>query len=165
MVTLTLVCGGAILSLITLLYVFHLHEARWRLCRYRKAKLLPSITSSHIGIPMRCHCNIHDGVIKRKHFFALLAICAGNSPVPGEFHTQRPVTRSFDVFFDLRLNIRLSTHSWGWWFETLLRPLWRHRSVVTWWRLQRIAKFLMWRKNKNVIGPCKLHGRFKKAGR
>ena len=37
-------------------------------------------------------------------FSALLALCAGNSPVPGEFPTQRPVTRSFDVFFDLRLN-------------------------------------------------------------
>ena len=35
-------------------------------------------------------------------FFALLAICAGNSPVPGEFPAQRPVTRSFDVLFDLR---------------------------------------------------------------
>ena len=39
-------------------------------------------------------------------FSVLLAICAGNSPVPGEFPTQRPVTRSFDVFFDLRLNKR-----------------------------------------------------------
>ena len=38
-------------------------------------------------------------------FSMLLAICAGNSPVPGEFPTQRPVTRSFDVFFDLaRIN-------------------------------------------------------------
>ena len=36
-------------------------------------------------------------------FSALLDICAGNSPVTGEFPTQRPVTRSFDVFFDLRL--------------------------------------------------------------
>ena len=41
-------------------------------------------------------------------FSALLAICAGNSPVSGEFPAQRPVTRSFDVFFDLRLNKRLS---------------------------------------------------------
>ena len=41
-------------------------------------------------------------------FSALLAICAGNSPVTGEFRAQRPVTRSFDVFFDLRLNRRLS---------------------------------------------------------
>ena len=36
-------------------------------------------------------------------FSALLAICAGNLPVPGEFPAQRPVTRSFDIFFDLRL--------------------------------------------------------------
>ena len=37
---------------------------------------------------------------------ALLAICAVNSPVTGEFLSQTPVTRSFDVFFDLRLNKR-----------------------------------------------------------
>ena len=59
---------------------------------------------------------------------ALLAICAGNSPVPGEFPAQRPVTQSFDVFFDLRLNKRLRKQSCGWWFETLSRPLWRHRN-------------------------------------
>ena len=41
-------------------------------------------------------------------FSALLAFCVGNSPVPGEFPAQRPVTRSFDVFFDLRLNQPLS---------------------------------------------------------
>ena len=46
--------------------------------------------------------------------------------VCGEFPSQRPVTRSFDVFFDLRLNKRLSKQSWGWWFETLSRPSWRH---------------------------------------
>ena len=39
---------------------------------------------------------------------ALLAICVGNSPVTDEFPAQRPVTRSFDVFFDLRLNKRLN---------------------------------------------------------
>ena len=61
-------------------------------------------------------------------FSALLAICAGNSPVAGEFPTQRPVARSFYVFFDLRLNKRLSKQWWGWWFETLSSPLWRHRS-------------------------------------
>ena len=41
-------------------------------------------------------------------FSALLAICAGDSPVNGEFPAQRPVTRSFAVFFDLRLNKQLS---------------------------------------------------------
>ena len=35
---------------------------------------------------------------------ALLNICEGNPPVTGGFLSQRPVTRSFDVFFDLRLN-------------------------------------------------------------
>ena len=63
-------------------------------------------------------------------FSALLAICAGNSPVPGEFPAQRPVTRSFDVFFDLRLNKRLSKQPWGWWFETPVWSLWRHRNVL-----------------------------------
>ena len=64
-------------------------------------------------------------------FSALLAICAGNSPVSGEIPAQRPVTRSFDVFFDLRLNKRLSKQSWGWWFETLSRPLWRHCNELS----------------------------------
>ena len=63
-------------------------------------------------------------------FSALLALCAGNSPVSGEFPAQRPVTRSFDVFFDLRVNKRLSKHSWGWWFETQSRSLWRHRNDI-----------------------------------
>ena len=51
-------------------------------------------------------------------FSALLAICAGNSLVTGEFSSQRPVMPGFDVFFDLRLKKRLSKQSWGWWFES-----------------------------------------------
>ena len=61
-------------------------------------------------------------------FSALQAICAGNSPVPGEFPTQRPVTRSFGVFVDLHLNTRLSKQPWGWWFETPSWSLWRHHN-------------------------------------
>ena len=69
-------------------------------------------------------------------FSALLAICAGNSPVNGEFSAQRPVTRSFDVFFDLRLNKGLNKQSCGWWFETLSRSLWRHcNGAVKLWPL------------------------------
>ena len=41
-------------------------------------------------------------------FSALLAFCAVNSQVTGEFPAQRPVTRSFEVFFYLRL-----TDSWA----------------------------------------------------
>ena len=78
------------------------------------------------------------------NFFALLAICAGNSklrvtglcagnsPVPGEFPAQRPVTRSLDIFFDLRLNKQVSKQSWGWWFEMLSCPIWRHCNADLW---------------------------------
>ena len=59
-------------------------------------------------------------------FPVLLAICAGNSPVTGEFPSQRPATRSFDVFFDLGLNKRLSKQSSRWSFETPSCSLWRH---------------------------------------
>ena len=59
-------------------------------------------------------------------FSALLALCAGNSPVTGEFPSQRPMTWSFGVAFDLRLNSRLSKQSWPRWFETPLLSLWRH---------------------------------------
>ena len=41
----------------------------------------------------------------------------------------RPVTRSIDVFFDLRPNKRPSKQWWGWWFETLSNPLWRHYNA------------------------------------
>ena len=54
-------------------------------------------------------------------FSALLAFCVGNKPVTGEFPAERPVTQSFGVFFDLRLNKRLSKQSWGWYFR-------RHRA-------------------------------------
>ena len=59
-------------------------------------------------------------------FSALLALCAGNSPITGEIPAQRPVTRSFDVFCELCLNKRLRKQSWSWWFETTSRSLWRH---------------------------------------
>ena len=51
-------------------------------------------------------------------FSALLARCAGNSPITGEFPSERPVMRSFDVLFSLRLNKRLSKQSRRRWFET-----------------------------------------------
>ena len=64
-----------------------------------------------------------------------------NSPVTSEFPAQRPVTRSFDVFFDLPLNKRLSKQWWGWWFETPSHTLWHHCnsksrppwSCLQWW--------------------------------
>ena len=69
-----------------------------------------------IPSPMSHRCPTKDfaHMIQNMMTSSLLAICAGNSPVTGEFPAQRPVTRSFDVFFDLRLNKRLGKQSWGW---------------------------------------------------
>ena len=63
------------------------------------------------------------------NIFRVTGPLCGEFTGPGEFPPQRPVTRSFDVFFDLRLNKLLGKQWWGWWFETLWRPLWRHRNA------------------------------------
>ena len=64
-------------------------------------------------------------------FSALQALYAGNSKVTGELPSQRPVTRSFDVFFDLRLNKRVSKQSKRRWFWAPSRSLWHHCKVLT----------------------------------
>ena len=98
-----------------------------------------------------------DDVIKWKHFPRYWPFCAGNSPVTGEFPSQRPVTRCFDIFFDLRPNKHLSEQSWGWWFETPSCPLWRQcndMDVTDWVSIRRQA--IIW---TNVelfpIGPSR----------
>ena len=95
---------------------------------------------------MELFLNRHDDVIKWKHF-------PRNWPFVRGIHRprwsppQRPVTRSFDVFFDLRLNKRLSKQPWGWWFGTPSWSIWRQcngsglqfwsrwgtRFVLNWW--------------------------------
>ena len=62
------------------------------------------------------------------NIFRVTGPLCGEFTGPGEFPAQRPVTRSFDAFFDLLLNKRLNKQSWGWWFDTLSRPFWRHRN-------------------------------------
>ena len=52
--------------------------------------------------------SVHMMTSSKENFSALLSLCPRNSPITGEFSSQRPVTRSFDVFFDLRLNKRFS---------------------------------------------------------
>ena len=64
------------------------------------------------------------------NIFCVTGPLCGEFTGPGEFPTQRPVTRSFDVFFDLGLNKRLNKHSWGWWFEMLSWSLWRHHNAL-----------------------------------
>ena len=64
------------------------------------------------------------------NIFRITGLLCEEFTVTGEFPSQRPVKRSFEVFFDLRLNKRFSKHSWGWWFETPSRSLWRHCGGV-----------------------------------
>ena len=85
-------------------------------------------------------------------FSVLLALCGGgggDSSVTGEFPSQRPVTRSYDVLFDLRLNKRFSKHSRRRWFETPSRPLWRHSNAV--WSRYNIISFLQDTSNRHPI--------------
>ena len=63
------------------------------------------------------------------NIFGVTGPLCGEFTGSGEFPTQRPVTRSFDVFFDLRLNKRLSKQPWGWWFETPSRSLLRQCNI------------------------------------
>ena len=79
----------------------------------------------------------HDDIIKWKHFPRYWSFVREFTGIPA----QRPVTWSFDVFFNLRLNKRLRKQSRGWWFETPSCSLWRHCDVkhftaddVTKWR-------------------------------
>ena len=64
------------------------------------------------------------------NIFRVTGPLCGEFTGPGEFPAQKPVTLSFDVFFDLRLNKQLSKQPWGWWLETLSWSLWRHRNVI-----------------------------------
>ena len=60
----------------------------------------------------------HRMMSSNGNIFHVTGHFCGEFTGPGEFPTQRPVTQSFDVFSDPRLNKRLSKQSWGWWFET-----------------------------------------------
>ena len=73
----------------------------------------------------------HDDVIKWKHFPRYWPFVRGMHRSPVNSPAQRPLTRIFDVFFDLRPNKRLSKQSWGWWFETTSRSLWQHCNVFS----------------------------------
>ena len=61
-------------------------------------------------------------------FSTLLALCEGNPSVNDGFPSHIPMTWSFDVFFDLCLNKRLSKRSRRRWFETPSLWLWRHSN-------------------------------------
>ena len=63
-------------------------------------------------------------------FSSLPTLCEGNPLVTGKILSQKPVTRSFDVFLDQRLNKQLSKQSRSRWFATPSRSLWRHCNGI-----------------------------------
>ena len=71
----------------------------------------------------------HDDIFKWKHFPCNWPFVWGIHRSSVNIPSQRPVTRSFDVFFDLRLNKELSKQSRVQWFETPSCSLWRHCNV------------------------------------
>ena len=68
----------------------------------------------------------HDDVIKSEYFLHNMVLCERNPPVTGGFPSQRPVKRSLIIFFDVRLNKRLSKQPRRRWFEPPWRLLWHH---------------------------------------
>ena len=109
----------------------------WLLIKSRKNKEQSSATICQQTSPWWRH--------QLETFSALLALCAWNSPVTGEFPSQRPVTRTFDDFFDLRLIKRLSKRSRRWWFETPSWSLWRHcnATITTYHILRKCSKHIV----------------------
>ena len=80
------------------------------------------------GVNLWYNLRINMMTSSNGNIFRVTGILCGEFTGPDEFPTQRPVTPSFDVFFDLRLNKRLSKQPRGWWFETQSWSLWRHRN-------------------------------------
>ena len=77
--------------------------------------------------------------------FRVTGLLCGEFTGPGEFPSQRPVTRSFDVFFDMCLNKQVSKQSWDWWSETPSSSLWRQCNVRISLNAQGSLHFLSWK--------------------
>ena len=99
-----------------------------------RPKFTLSVRTSIDLTKWRSMISIHDDVFRWKHFPRYWPF------VRRTHRRQRPVTRSLDVFFDLRPNKRLSKQLSGWGFETHSPPSWRHSNEVgmylgvdNWW--------------------------------
>ena len=130
--------GGHSTRWCALSFVYHSHLSHWSkqghvtaICAEHWDTIF-GITHDmvdHISVSSSGKWIIHPHLMMTSangNIFRVTGLCAGNSPVTGEFLAQRPVTRSSDVFFDLRVNKQLNKQSWGWWFGTLSCSLWRH---------------------------------------
>ena len=107
---------------------------------WRKNPLINSVTKAHLQrywtVIIHCvyeeylvHICTHDDVIKWKHFPHYWSFVWRIHWPLVNFPSQRPVTWSFDLFFDLYLNKHVSKQSRCWWIGTVSRSLWRQSNV------------------------------------
>ena len=89
---------------------------------------------------------------QREIFSVLLALCEGNPSVTVGFPSQRPVTRSFDVFFDLPLNKQFNKQLRRWWFEMPSCSLWCYCNIKV--HQPELSIFLCWCSPNLVWSPA-----------
>ena len=86
--------------------------------------------------------------LKKPNLVHMMTSSNGNivlvtSHLCGEFTGHRWILRTkashaeLWFFFDVLPNKRLSKQSWGWWFDTLSRSLWRHCNDMDLWTLSK----------------------------
>ena len=113
-ITIVKMCNYTVHKIQHCLFLYLFSEASLIKCIFGKT------ISDIVVLIMRFWTVFHDDAIKWKHFTHYWRFCEGNPPVTGGLPSQRPMTRSFDVFFDLRLKKRLNKQSRRWGFETSL---------------------------------------------
>ena len=107
---------------------------KWSAEMCRKASEIRKLKAIKYPITSKKYVQLAWWRHQMETFSALLAICAGNSPHKGQWRGALMFFLPYlMLFFYLRLNKRLSKQWWGWWFETLSCPLWRHRNVTCSW--------------------------------
>ena len=129
-----------------------------------------SLALSHRLLLETNYTTYYSAVMKTSsngNIFRVTGPLCGNPPVTGGFPSQRPVTRRFEVFFDLCLSKQLSKPSRRRWFETPPHWLWRHYNNILvekpadpmGWICPRVQMWLhqIISLNAQLMQVCKIH--------
>ena len=111
----------------------------------------PQYRSGYVSIRKRHMMTSSNGTI-----FRVTGPLCGEFIGPAEFPAQRPMTQSFDVFFGVRLNKRLSKHPWAWWFETPPWSLWRQCRELSYQKKSEQIDGLEQDCNNSIVKAVKL---------
>ena len=155
-----------LLKLITIRFIYHIHVTKYPIFHIIPAPCRAHTVARLSGLVMRVFLQwkisslscMRPLLLYSWYFmmtssngciFRVNGLLCGEFTGPGEFPAQRPVTRSFDGLFDLRLNKRLSKQPWGWWFET---PSWSLRRQCNVYAnvAGSVDDLMIWNKH----GPC-----------